>query len=342
MATDAFRYPRSMLALPILAGLVASLQAAPSYQIVQKISIGGEGGWDYLTMDAPSHRLFISRGTHVMVLDVNSGKLVGDIPNTPGIHGVAIASKSGKGYTSNGRENSVTVFDLKTLKELKRIPVGTNPDAICYEPASNRIFTFNGRSSDATAIDVATDTVAGTVKLDGKPEAPAFDGKGTLWVNIEDKNEIQQIDTRGLKVTRSWPITPGEAASGLAFDAKDGLLFSTADNGVMAISDIKGGKIVGTPKIGEGPDAAAFDPKLKLAFSSNGQAGTVTVIGKKGKEWDVLETIPTMTSARTMALDPSTHRIYLIAAQFQAPVQGQRRGQMVPDSAVILVLAPKQ
>ncbi len=278
----------------------------------------------------------------MMVLDVNTGKIVGDIANTPGIHGASIVNKAGKGYTSNGRENTVTVFDLKTLKQLKRIPVGTNPDAICYDPASNRVFTFNGRSSDATAIDVSTDTVVGTVKLDGKPEAPAVDGKGTLWVNIEDKSEIQQLDTRGLTVKKSWPIAPGESASGLAYDARDGLLFSTADNGMMAISSVREGKVVATPKIGQGPDAAAFDPKLKLAFSSNGQDGTVTVIGRKGESWDVLETVQTMTSARTMALDPATHRIYLIGAQFQAQSDpSQRRRQMVPGSAVILVLAPQ-
>lgn len=331
-----------MIAFYLAAMLARPAQASPGYAVVQKIPIAGEGGWDYLTMDSPSHRLFISRGTHMMVLDVNTGKLSGDIANTPGIHGAAIVNRAGKGYTSNGRENTVTVFDLKTLKELKRIPVGTNPDAICYDSASNRVFTFNGRSSDSTAIDVATDIVVGTVKLDGKPEAPAVDGKGTLWVNIEDKNEIQQVDTRGLKVTNSWPIAPGESASGLAFDAKDKLLFSTADNGMMAISDVKSRKVVATPKIGQGPDAAAFDPKLGLAFSSNGEDGTVSVIGKKGNSWDVIETVPTMTSARTMALDPVTHRIYLIAAKFQAPADAnQRRRQMVPGSAVILVLAPK-
>ena len=331
-----------MVALPLFAAAFFASVQGPSYKVIQRIPIGGEGGWDYLTMDSPAHRLYISRGTHVMVLDVNSGKLVGDIPNTAGVHGVAIVSRLGKGYTSNGRDNTVTVFDLKTLKELKRIPVGNRPDAIWFDSASGRIFTFNGGSSDATAIDARSDAVAGTVQLDGKPEFPQTDGKGALYVNIEDKSEIQKLDTRTLKVTGSWPLAPGEEPSGLAFDVKDGLLFSTCSNGQMTISDVKAGKVVGAPKIGEGPDAAAFDPKLSLAFSSNGQDGTVTVIGKgAGGAWESLQTVTTQTSARTMALNTTSHRLYLIAAEFgPATDPNARRRPMVPNSAVILVLAP--
>ena len=325
-----------MITALLLSGLLA-----PNYGVLQKIPIGGDGGWDYLTMDSASHRLFISRSTHVMVLDVDSGKIVGDIANTSGVHGVAIAPKLNKGYSSNGRDSTVTVFDLKTLKELKRVSVGNRPDAICFDPASNRVFTFNG-GRDTTAIDAKTDTVAGTVKLDGKPEFPQVDGKGTLYVNIEDKSEIQKIDTKGLKVTASWPLAPAEEPSGLAFDKKDGMLFSTCSNQLMAVSDAKGGKLATSVPIGNGPDAAAFDPGPGLAFSSNGQDGTLTVIGKGADgKWAALQTVKTQTSARTMALDPATHRIYLIAAEFKASSDpSARRREMVPNSATILVVGP--
>ncbi|AIE86226.1 YncE family protein [Fimbriimonas ginsengisoli] len=315
---------------------------APNYSVIQKIAIGGEGGWDYLTMDSKARRLYISRGTHVMVLDVDRGQLVGDIPDTPGVHGVAVASKAGKGYSSNGRDDTVTVFDLTTLKALKRVKVGNRPDAIFYDPASDRVFTFNAGSTDTTAIDVKTDTVAGSVKLDGKPEFPQVDAHGNLFVNIEDKSEIQKLDTKALKVTGSWPLAPAEEPSGLALDVRRQVLFSTCSNKLLAISDAKAGKLLGTAPIGEGPDAAAFDPGEGLAFSSNGRDGTLTVVGRLPRGgYGVLQTVTTQVSARTMALDPKTHRIYLIAAQFQTnPDSNNRRRQMVPNSATILVVAP--
>jgi YVTN family beta-propeller protein len=319
--------------LALLAG-----QKTPSYSVVQKITIGGDGGWDYLTMDSASHRLFISRGTHVMVLDVESGRLVGDIPNTQGVHGVALVPRLNKGYSSNGRDDSVTVFDLTTLKEIKRVKVGGRPDAIIFDPGSDRVFTFNAGSSDTTAVDVKTDTVAGSVPLGGKPEFPQPDGKGVLYVNIEDKSQIAKVDTKGLKVLSTWSLAPGEEPSGLALDKKDHLLFSTCSNNILAVSDTSMGKVVATPKIGNGPDAGAFDPGPGLAFSSNGEDGTLSVVGKVGGKWEVLQTVPTAVSARTMALDPKTHRIYLIAADF-GPGEGRRR-PMVPGSAKILVVAP--
>ncbi len=323
---------------PLLLLALVGLQQ-PHYEVVKKIKIGGDGGWDYLTMDSDAHRLYISRGTHVMVLDTEKGILAGDIPNTAGVHGVAVARKAGKGYTSNGRDNTVTVFDLKTLKELKRIPVGSRPDAIYFDAASDRVFTFNA-VGDSTAIDVATDTVAGTIKLDGKPEFPQVDGKGTLFVNIEDKSAIQKFDTRSLKVTGSWPLAPGQEPSGLALDNKRHLLFSTCSNNIFAISDAVAGKVIASPKIGNGPDAAAFD--MGYAFSSNGQDGTITIVGKTATGFDVLATVPTQTGARTMALDPKTHRIYLIAAEYMPQTDpNSRRRQMMPGSATILVVAPK-
>lgn len=312
------------------------LSAAPQYAVLQRFPIGGDGGWDCIEVDSASHRLFISRGTHVMVLDVVSGKLVGDIPNTNGVHDIAIVSERGKAYVSAGRDNTVVVVDLRTLKELSRIPVGDNPDVMAYDPATNRVFSLNGRSNDATAIDPATDKVVGTVKLDGKPEFARADGQGKLFVNIEDKSEIEKVDASSLKVVGSWSLVPGEGPTGLGIDPKRGLLFSACDNGLMAVSDFNAGKVVSTPKIGNGPDGAGYDPGPGLAFSPNGQDGTLTVIGK---DFSVLQTVTTQRGARTMALDPKSHTIYLIAAQYQPAAEGQRP-QMVPGSATILAVGP--
>ena len=333
-----------MHTLTVIAALLLtpSAQANPGYAVVDKIPIGGEGGWDCIEVDSASHRLFISRGSHVMVLDLQSKKLVGDIPNTNGVHDIALVPKLHKGYISDGRDDAVTVFDLRSLKEIKRIPVGSRPDVMAYDRASNRVFTLNGGSSDATAIDPATDTVAGTVKLDGKPEFAQADGRGVMYVNIEDKSEIQKLDTKALKVTGSWPIAPGEEPTGLAFDTKHGLLFSACGNGVMAVSDAKAGKVIATPKIGNGPDGAGYDASKGLAFIPNGQDGTLTVLAKtKAGSWEPVQTVPTQTSARTMALDPATHRVYLIAATFEKPTDpNSRRRTMVPGSATILVVGP--
>ena len=311
----------------------------PKYSVIAKYKIGGEGGWDYLSVDHDSHRLFISRSTHVMVMDTETGVLVGDIPNTPGVHGIALANKLNKGFTSNGRDNSVTVFDLKSLKELARVKVGTNPDAIVYEPQSNRVFTMNGRSSDATVIDAKTDVVIGTIKLDGKPEFVVSDGKGFMYVNIEDKNEIQQFDINKLVVTKSWSIAPGDGPSGLAIDSKRHKLFSVCGNNMMVVSDYVAGKVIATPKIGSGPDAACYDPKMNLAFSSNGGDGTVTIVDGDNKP---VTDISSQQSARTMILDPVTHKLFLIAAEYSAPVAGSRRGTVVPGSASIIVIGPSK
>jgi DNA-binding beta-propeller fold protein YncE len=335
--------PFLLSALLVTASACALAGDTAQYGVLQKIPIGGEGGWDYLTMDSSSHHLYISRGTHVMVLDVDSGKLVGDIANTAGVHGVAVVQSVGRGFTSNGRDNTVTVFDLKTFKEITKLTVGGRPDAIFFDPGSNRVFTFNAGTTDTTAIDPVTDTVVGSVKLDGKPEFPAADGKGHVFVNIEDKSEIQEIDAKTLKVVGSWPLAPGEEPSGLAIDTKHHLLFSTCSNNILAVSDYAAKKVVGSPKIGNGPDAGAFDAKGGLAFSSNGQDGTLSIVqeGKNGA-FDVVQTLTTQRGARTMAIDPRTHKIYLIAAQYEAadPAAPRGRPRMVPNSAVILVVGP--
>ncbi len=313
----------------------------PVYHQIKKIAIGGEGGWDDLTFDASAHHLYITRGTHVMVLDTQTDKVVGDIPNTPGVHGVAICPKLHRGFTSNGRENTVLIFDTMTLKEIQRVPVGTNPDAILFDSATNRVFTFNGRSNDVTAIDAATGKVLGTIPVGGKPEFAASDGKGMVFANIEDKSEIVAIDAKKLTVKSHWSISPVEEPSGISFDKAHRRLFAVGSNKMMAVVDADTGKVVATPEIGSGPDGSGFDPALGVAFSPNGRDGTLTVVHEDGKNsFSVAGTVPTQTGARTMTLDPKTHRVYLITATFK-PSTGAGRPAMEPNTAVILVYGPK-
>jgi len=323
---------------------LASAQGS-GYKVIDKVKLGGEGGWDYLNADTTTGLLFISRGSHVQVMDMEKKTLAGDIPNTNGVHGIALAYEFNKGYISDGRDTAVTVFDIKTLKTLKVIKIkGVNPDAIMYDEASKRIFTFNGRSHDATAIDAASDSVVGTVPLDGKPEFAQADWKGTVFVNIEDKSEITAFDSKELKVLKSWPIAPGEEASGLAIDREHHLLFSVAGNKKMIVSDYAAGKVVADVPIGEGPDAAGYDPKTHFAFSSNGRDGNVTVIREDAPDkFTVIDSVKTQQSARTMSLDFKTHRIYLSAAEFgktpEKTAENPRpRAPMVKDSFTILIL----
>ena len=310
-----------------------------SVTLLAKIVIGGEGAWDYLTLDSDAHRLYVTRSSHVMVVDTEKKKVVGDITNTPGVHGVALATKLGRGFISNGRENTVLIFDLKTLKELQRVPVGKNPDAILFEPVTGRVFTFNGTSHDVTALDAATGKVLGTIPVGGKPEFAVSDEKGTVYVNIEDTSEILAFEAKTLKVKSRWPIAPGEEASGLAFDKAHRHLFAVCGNEKMAVVDANSGKVLATPTIGKGPDAAAFDAKRNLVFSSNGSDGTMTVVD--GKTFQPVATVPTQTGARTMTLDPRTGRIYLITATFKPAAPGERRPTREPGSAMILVYGPK-
>ncbi len=319
----------------------------PKYGVVAKWQVGGDGGWDYVAMDSPNHMLYLSRGTHMMVVDTHTGKVAGDIPNTNGVHGAAFADKAGKGYTSNGRDNTVTVFDLKTFKTLGSVAVGTGPDAILYDKFSNRIFTCNGRSGDMTAIDVKTDKVVGTVKLEGRPEAPVSDDKGNVYVNIEDKSEVERFDPKTLQKIASWSIAPADGPSGIALDAKRHLVYSTCDK-LMAVSDGLANKMVTTVAIGDGPDAGAYDPKWNVAFSSNGQDGTVSVLQRQADGTYQTQTVPTQAGARTMDLDTKSHRLYLVTAQFappdpNAPPPGageRRRRQMVPGSFTVIVVGP--
>jgi DNA-binding beta-propeller fold protein YncE/mono/diheme cytochrome c family protein len=322
-----------------------SVKAAPTqYQVRQKYVLGGDGGWDYLTFDPAGKRLFISRGTHVMVVDPYKGSVVGDIPDTPGVHGIALAQDLGKGFTSNGRENSVTVFDLKTLKQTDKIKIdGENPDAILYDSSSKRVFTFNGRSKNATVIDAANGKVVATIPLDGKPEFGVADGKGGVFVNIEDKSELTSIDAKKATVIKTWPLAPCEEPSGLAMDQKHRRLFAGCSNKMMAVVDADSGKVLATPAIGEGVDANAFDADQQLAFSSNGRDGNLTVVHEDSPgKFSVVENAPTEKFARTMALDTTNHDVYLVTAEIEeAPPakEGERpRRSMKPGTFTLLVV----
>ena len=331
--------------LSVSLAAVALAAAGPGYHVAKTYKLGGEGGWDYLTADASARRLYISRGTHVIVLDLDSGKTVGDIPDTQGVHGIALAPDLGRGFTSNGREGTVTIFDLQTLKPIgEKVKVGENPDAILYDPATKRVFTFNGRSQDATAIDAASGKVLGTIKLDGKPEFAATDAKGTVFVNIEDKSELTVIDPNKLEVKTKWPLAPCTEPSGLAIDRKNHRLFAGCDNKMMAVVDSDNGKIVATPAIGEGVDATAYDDETGLAFASCGE-GVLTVIKQESADkYSVAENAKTQRGARTMALNTKTHEVYTVTADFgprPAPTADNPRPRppMLPDSFVVLMVS---
>ena len=336
----------SALALT-LPGLAAFAAPAPNYHLVRTIHLSGAEGWDYITADGDSHRLYVSRGTHVAVVDTRTGTLVGDISGTDGVHGVAIDAKLGRGFTSNGRANTVTIFDLKTLKKIDDVPVGEGPDAIVFEPVTGRVFTFNGRAGTATAIDAATGKVVGTVTLPGRPEFPVADGKGHIYDNIEDKGEIADVNARTLKVDNVWPLG-AESPSGIAMDTKNRRLFSVCDGQVLAVTDADTGKVVATPAIGNGPDACAFDPAGQFVFSPNGQDGTLTVLRETSPDkYDVVQTITTQAGARTMALDTKTHHLFTVTATALPPSPndppgfgGRRRRTYAPGSFVVLEYAP--
>jgi DNA-binding beta-propeller fold protein YncE len=251
-----------------------------------------------------------------MVVDADTYALVGDIPGTEGVHGIALAPKLGRGFTSNGRANTVTIFDLKTLKILGTAPTGKGPDAIVYDPASRRVFTFNGHGNDATAIDAAKGKVAGTIPLGGQPEFAAADGRGHIYNNLEDKSELLQIDSKKLTVTATWPLAPGESPSGLAIDRRHRRLFSGCHNQMMPVVDADSGKVLTAPPIGKGVDATAFDPGTQLAFSSNGD-GTLNVVHEDSPDkFTPVASVTTQRGARTMALDLKTHNIFLVTADF--------------------------
>jgi YVTN family beta-propeller protein len=348
-----FRLFACALALHSLSTQVVAQTSSARTAKIHKIALGGEGGWDYLTADSAAKRLYVSGGDRIVVVDTESEKPVGEVTGTPGVHGVAVVPELGRGFTSNGRDDTVTVFDLKTLKSLGTIKVGGRPDAIMFDPESNRVFTYNHGSKDATAVDPSAMSTAGTVLLEGVPEAAVSDGRGHVFVNMMDKNEVVEFDARSLKVLNRWSLAPGTRPTGLALDREHRRLFSVcSSSATMMVVDADKGTILAKLPIGRGSDGCVFDADRGLAFSSNGGDGTLTVVKEeKPGEFGVVATIPTQPGARTMTIDPKTHRVYLSAATMaaapaakaetkKAPAGkgGGRRGNMVPGSFVVLVV----
>ncbi len=314
------------LMILILGCTLSAAAASGGYSIVKKIPIPGQGSWDYLTVDEAARRLYVSHGTQVEVLDIDSLTVVGSIPKTPGVHGIAIAPEVGRGFVSNGQASTVTIFDLKTLKPIGDVATGQKPDAIIFDPATSRVFAFNGGSNSATAIDAAGGTVAGTVNLDGGPEFAASDGNGYVFNNLEDESLVLKINSRELKVEQRWPTAPCASPSSMAMDRANRRLFVGCRSKVMAVIDADSGKVITTLPIGDHVDATAFDPETKLIFNSNGE-GTITVVHQDSPDkYSVVETVKTLPRAKTMALDPKTHRLFLSTAengQFEVLVVGK-------------------
>ena len=316
------------------------------YKIANKIHLDGDGGWDYLTMDVATSRLYISHGTIVQILDVNEKKVVGTIPDTKGVHGIALASDLNKGFISNGKDTSVTIFDLKTIQVITKIKVtGNNPDAILYDPFSHRVFTFNGRSSNSTVIDAKSNKVIGTIVLPGKPEFSVTDGNGKIYVNIEDKSQVCWINPMTLIVEKTWSVAPGEEPSGLAIDIKDHRLFAVCGNKLMIVLDADNGKVVSKLTIGDRVDGVSYDPALKRIYSSNGE-GTMTVVQEENKDtFKVLENFPTQKGAKTITINPKTHKLYLSTAEFDATPAAttenpRPRPPVKPNTFIILEIEP--
>jgi DNA-binding beta-propeller fold protein YncE len=327
------------LAALTLLGAAAFCRAETSYHLLKEIPIPGEGGWDYLSVDATARRLYMSHATEVVVVDIQSDTVVGKITNTPGVHGLAVAPELGRGFASDGRENKASIVDLKTLETISKVETGENPDGMLYEPGKQEAYMFNGRGDSATVIDAKAGTVVATIPLGGKPEFPAADPvAGRVYDNLEDKSEVVVIDTATHKAVNHWPIAPGEEASGMAIDTAHHRLFlGCGGSKTMVMMDSTDGKVVASVPIGDGVDACAFDPGTQLAFSSC-RDGTTTIAHEDTPDkLTVVQTLKTAQSARTMALDPQTHKIYLPAAKFGPREPGQRRPPMVPGSLRILV-----
>jgi DNA-binding beta-propeller fold protein YncE len=311
------------LLLPFL--ILAASPSSGGYSVVKKIPVAGQGGWDYLTVDEAARRLYVSHGTKVEILNLDSGEFLGSIP-TVGVHGIALAPEFNHGFISDGKADTVLMFDLKTMKILAKIESPKNPDAIIYDPATSRVFAFNGGSDNATAIDAATGKAAGTIDLKGGPEFAAADGSGFLYNNLEDENLLLKIDARKLNVEQRWPTAPCASPSSMAMDRANRRLFLGCRSRVMAVVDADSGKVIATQPIGDHVDATAFDPETKMIFNSNGE-GTITVIHEDSPDkYSVVETVKTAPRAKTMALDPKTHQLFLSTAengQFEVLVVGQ-------------------
>jgi DNA-binding beta-propeller fold protein YncE len=313
--------------------------AGGPYHLLREIPVGGDGGWDYLTVDSAGQRLYVSHGTKVVVVDLAKDQVIGEITNAPGVHGIALAHDLGLGVTSNGRENKAGIVDLKTLQTLSKVDTGQNPDGMLYEPGRKEVYLFNGRGQSATVVDVKAGKVVATIPLGGKPEfAQADSAAGRVYNNLEDKNAVAVIDTKTHTVVTNWPIAPGEEASGMAIDLKNHRLFlGCGGSKTMVMLDSASGKVIASVPIGDGVDANAFDPGTGFAFASCGDGTTTIAHEDTPDKLTVVQTLATERGSRTMTIDPKTHKIYLAAAKFEAPAEGQRRGKPAPDSFKILV-----
>ena len=319
--------------------VIGAAWAAEGYKVIGKIKVGGAASWDYVAFDAVNRHLFVSHRDSVEVVDPDAGKVIQTIPQLHGVHGIAIANDLNRGFITNGSNtsHSVTIFDLKTFAKIGEPAAGTNPDAVCYEPKTKRVFAINHGGSDATAIDAKTGEVLKTFPTGPTGEFCQTDGNGTLFVNLEDSSELLQIDAAKMEVSKKISLAPCEHPSGLAIDLKDKKLFSACDNKMMAVTDIPTFKVVGTPAIGAGPDAAGFDSSLGLAFSSNGTDGTLSILKMVNGKFDTVDTVKTEPRARTMTVDEKMHKVYLLTADYAAPAGGGR-AQATADSFHILVL----
>ena len=319
---------KKLAAMVLLLGVMAHPAfSADDYHLLKKIPIPGTGSWDYLTVDESARRLYVSHGMQVEVLDVDSGAIVGQIPNTPGVHGIAIAPELGRGFVSDGQSSTVTIFDLKTLKRIGEVPTGKKPDAIIYDPATSRVFAFNGGSNSSTVIDAAADgKVAGTIDLGGGPEFATADGKGSVFDNLEDESLVLKIDARRLTVEQRWKTAPCESPSSMAMDRPNRRLFIGCRSHLMAVMNADTGQVMTTLPIGDHVDATVFDPGTRLIFNSNGD-GTISVIHEDSPDqYSAVGTVKTLPRAKTMALDPKTHSLFLSTAeagQFEVLVVGK-------------------
>ncbi len=334
------------------AGLVPLLSALsgaapkPAYTIQSKFHLPGDERWDFLTTDPASGRVFVSHGNQTQVMDERTGALLGAIPDTKGVHGIALAPEFGKGYISDGKDTAITVFDLKSLATLRKVrTTGINPDAILFDAFSKRVFAFNGKSDNATVLDAATDSVVATSALGGKPEVAVSDGKGRVYLNLEDAGKLAVLDAKTAKVIQTWPLAPGEEPSGLDMDVESGRLFSVCANKMMIVLDAATGRRVATVPIGSGTDGVAYDPALKRIYASN-EEGTLTIVQQTDKDhYSILQTLPTQKGAKTIALDAKTHHLFLSAAGFgpapaATPENPKARPPVVPNSFVVLDISP--
>ncbi len=330
----------SKLSISLVASLlfINAVGQQTQLHVANTFHIKSVGWWDYLLADTVSHKLFVSHGTQVNVIDKNNGDSLGVIPNTLGVHGIALVHSLNKGFTSNGRLNNVYIFDLNSFKVLDSIKTGTNPDAIFYDDYSKKIITCNGGSKNISVIDPETNKVVATIDVKGKPETAVSDGEGKIFINNEDESEIEVVDINTMKLIHSWSIAPGEAPSGLSIDRSTKRLFAGCENKLLMVIDATNGKVVAKIPIGDGCDGIAFDPSLKIVYSSNGE-GSLTVIKEESKDkYMVVQNLATKRGARTLSVDMKTHNIYLSTAEFGQPANGQQRPPVIPGTFQVLVV----